>query len=98
MSVSWTETATDQLRAIHVYLARSSLGYANALASRIIARTEELDGQPRFGFEVPEYCDEVIREIYEHPYRILYRIVNLKDVDVIAVIHSSRQVSPTLLG
>ncbi len=71
MSVSWTETAADQLQAIRDYLARSSPAYAQALASRIVARTEALDAQPLSGAEVPEYADPNIREVFEHPYRIL---------------------------
>jgi plasmid stabilization system protein ParE len=54
VSVTWTETATAQLQAIRDYLARSSPGYAQALAGRAVARTEALDGQPQFGAEVVE--------------------------------------------
>jgi plasmid stabilization system protein ParE len=70
MSVTWTETAAGQLQAIRDYLARSSLGYAQALAGRIVARTQALDGQPLLGAEVPEYGDPDVREVFEHPYRI----------------------------
>ena len=66
MSV-WTETAADQLQAIRNYLARSSPGYALALAERMVARTETLSDHPLSGAEVPEYGDPSIREIYEHP-------------------------------
>jgi toxin ParE1/3/4 len=97
MSVTWTETAAAQLQAIRDYLARSSPGYAQALAERIVARTEALDGQPLSGAEVPEYGDPDIREVFEHPYRILYR-VSEEDVQVIAVIHSSRRLPRTPPG
>ena len=92
---TWTETATDQLRAIRDYLARSSPGYAQAIAERIVVRTEALASQPLIGPEVPEYGDPNIREIFEHPYRILYR-VDGSDVQVVAVIHSSRRLPRTL--
>jgi plasmid stabilization system protein ParE len=65
MSVTWTETAADQLQAIRDYLARSSPSYAQALASRIVTRTETLDGQPLIGAEVPEYGDPDVREVFE---------------------------------
>lgn len=93
MSVAWAETAADQLRAVRDYLSRSSPAYAQALVNRIIARTEALDGQPRFGAEVPEYGDESIREVFEHPYRIIYRVTG-DDVQVVAVIHSARRLPP----
>jgi plasmid stabilization system protein ParE len=94
MSVSWTETATDQLHSIRDYLARSSPSYAQALAGRIVARSEALDGHPRTGAEVLEYGDPDVREVFEHPYRILYRVVG-QDVQVIGVIHSARQLPRT---
>jgi toxin ParE1/3/4 len=97
MSVTWTETAAGQVQAIRDYLARSSPGYAQALAGRIVARTQALDGQPLLGAEVPEYSDPAIREVFEHPYRILYRVVG-QDVQVIGVIHSSRRLPRTPPG
>ncbi len=94
MSVTWTQTAASQLQAIRDYLARSSPGYAQALAGRIVARTESMDGQPLLGAEVPEYGDPDIREVFEHPYRVLYRVAG-QGVQVIGVIHSSRRMPRT---
>ena len=94
MSVTWTETATDQLEAIRDYLARSSPGYAQALAGRVVVRTEALDEQPLLGAEVPEYGDPEIREVFEHPYRILYRVFG-QEVQVIGVIHAARRLPRT---
>jgi plasmid stabilization system protein ParE len=94
MSVTWTETAISQLEAIRDFLGRTSPGYAQALADRIVARTEALDGHPGIGAEVPEYEADDIREVFEHPYRILYRVVG-QDVQVIGVIHSSRRLPRT---
>ena len=54
MSVAWTETAAGQLLAIRDYLARSSPGYAQAQAGRVVARTEAVDGRPLLGVEVSE--------------------------------------------
>lgn len=94
MSVVWTATAADQLQAIRDYLARSSPGYAQALAGRIVMRAEALDGQPLSGAEVPEYGDPDIREVHEHPYRVIYRVAGA-DVQVVSIIHSSRRLPRT---
>jgi toxin ParE1/3/4 len=94
VSITWAETAADQLQAARDYLARSSPAYAQTLTERIVARTEALDGQPLVGVEVPEYGDPDIREVFEHPYRIIYR-VNGPDIQVVAVIHSSRRMPRT---
>ena len=94
MSVTWTETATAQLQGIRDYLARSSPGYAQALAGRLITRTEALASQPHFGAEVPEYGNPDIREVFEHPYRILYRVSGA-DIQIVSILHSSRQLPRT---
>lgn len=90
MSVLWTVTATNQLVAVRDFFARTSPGYAQVVAAHIIARADQLNGQPLLGAEVPEYGDPNLREVYEHPYRILYR-VDGPDVRIVAVIHSSRR-------
>lgn len=97
MSVNWSATAAAQLQAIRDYLARSSPGYAQALAERIVERTERLATEPLIGAEVREYGDETIREVFEHPYRILYR-VQAQEIQVIAVIHASRRLPRTPPG
>lgn len=97
MSVIWSELAAAQLQAARDYLARSSPGYAQALAGRIISRTDALAGRPMTGAEVPEYGDPDIREVYEHPYRVLYR-VDGSAVQVVAVLHSSRRLPRTPPG
>jgi plasmid stabilization system protein ParE len=90
MTVHWTETALGHLRAIRDYVARNSPGYAQALADRITRRTEKLASMPFFGAEVPEYADESIREVLEHPYRIIYR-VSADRVEILAVLHGARR-------
>ncbi len=97
MSVFWSETATAQLQLIRDYLARSSPGYAQALAERIVTRLESLDGRPHLGAEVAEYGDETIREVFEHPYRLLYRVAD-QDIQVVAILHASRRLPRTPPG
>lgn len=97
MSVAWTQTAADQLQAARDYLARSSPGYAQALAGRVVTRADALDGRPLSGAEVPEYGDPDIREMFEHPYRVIDRVVG-PDIQVLAVIHSSRRLPRTPPG
>lgn len=75
-------------------MARSSAGYAQALAERIVTRTETLGGHPLFGAEVPEYGDPDIREVFEHPYRIIYRVSG-PDVQIVAVLHAARRMPRT---
>lgn len=90
MNIAWTETAASQLAGIRDYVAWSSPGYGRAIASRVVSRTRILGDSPFLGSEVSEYGDPSIREIYEHPYRILYFLPG-SEVQILAVIHSSRQ-------
>jgi plasmid stabilization system protein ParE len=64
------------------------------MADRIVRRTEVLADFPLVGPEVPEYADESIRELQEHPYRIIYRVMT-NQIDVVAVIHAARRLPRT---
>jgi plasmid stabilization system protein ParE len=97
VNVHWTETALAHVMAVRDYIARDSPGYAQAMADRIVRRTEILEDIPLLGAEVPEYGDESIRELFEHPYRIVYRLLP-HQIDVIAVIHGARRMPRTLPG
>jgi plasmid stabilization system protein ParE len=97
MTVYWTQTAIDHLQAIRDHIARNSPGYAQALVDRVTRRTETLAATPMLGAAVPEYSDESIREVLEHPYRIIYR-TGTDRVDVLAVVHGARRLPRTPPG
>jgi plasmid stabilization system protein ParE len=54
----------------------------------------KLEKQPLLGAEVPEYVDADIRELFEHPYRIMYRVAG-QEIQIIGAIHSSRRLPRT---
>jgi plasmid stabilization system protein ParE len=97
MTVSWTQNAKRELRAVHDYVAQNSPRYAQGLVDRITRKTEQLAQFPQFGPEVPEYEDESIRELLEHPYRIIYR-VRQDRVEILSVVHGARQLPPDVPG
>jgi plasmid stabilization system protein ParE len=90
MNVHWTEAALADLRGIEAYIALHSERYARAMIDRILRRTEVLAQFPQIGPAVPEYEDESLRELFEHPYRIVYRVLETQ-VDVVAVVHAARR-------
>jgi plasmid stabilization system protein ParE len=96
-TVEWSDTAIAHLDAIRDYVARNSPGYAQALVDRITGRTMALAQMPLMGGEVREYGDPTIREVIEHPYRILYRVQG-EQVEVLAVIHGARRLPRTPPG
>jgi len=91
MNVHWTEAGLTDLRAAEAYVARHSPQYAYSLVERIFDRSAQLAAQPRLGSLVPEYDEETLRELFEHPYRIIYRIVSEEQIDVVAVVHAARR-------
>jgi plasmid stabilization system protein ParE len=90
MNVHWTEAALADLRAIQAYISRHSSQYATSLIERLFDRSAQLANHPRLGGVVPEYDEESLREILEHPYRIIDRILE-QQVDIVAVIHGARR-------
>ena len=97
MKVVWTRNATRELRGIHDDIAQNSLKYAQGMVDRITRRTKSLARLPQLGAQVPEYEDESIRELPEHPYRIIYRI-HKGQVQILSVVHDARPLPPEALG
>jgi plasmid stabilization system protein ParE len=91
VKVHWTDTAEEHLDAIYRYIARNSEVYARRVVDVITRRSIQIGDFPLSGRMVPEYEMDQIREVIEGPYRILYYI-QPDQVDVIAVLHASRNV------
>lgn len=89
MKVVWTRNATRELRGIHDTIAQNSREYAQGMVDRNTRRTRALARFPRWGPQVPEYEDESIRELFEHPYRIIDRIHQGR-IQVLSVVHGAR--------
>ena len=89
MNVVWSETAALNLEEIRNHLFRVDPDYDQAVVERIVSRADDLVSCPFIGAEVPEYDDDRIREIFESPYRILYRVIE-SEIRVMAVIRASR--------
>ncbi len=95
MIVFWTEAALADLAAVEAYIQRHSPQYAIGMVERVFARSESLSAQPRIGQMVPEYEDETVRELFENPYRIIYKILDQR-VDILAVVHAARRLPQNL--
>jgi toxin ParE1/3/4 len=91
MRVHWTETAENNLHAIHGYIAQNSPEYANRMVDRLTTRSQQIADFPLSGRRVPEYDADQIREVIEGPYRIIYHI-SPDQIDVLCVIHSAMHI------
>ena len=64
---------------------------ARRLFEGVLRRTNPLETFPRLGRVVPEYGDELRRELIHPPYRILYDLSPAeRKILIVAVVHSAR--------
>ncbi|MBN1531820.1 MAG: type II toxin-antitoxin system RelE/ParE family toxin [Spirochaetes bacterium] len=89
--VRWTEKSVSDLYAIHEFISKNSAVYASRIVHSIIKSTDVLHTQPFLGRVVPEFDDDSIREIINKDYRIVYRVVNERDVEILIVFHGRRE-------
>jgi toxin ParE1/3/4 len=90
VKIVWTEFALEDLKSIHGYISKDSKIYADRFIEKLISRVDQLENNPESGRIVPEFNIEIIRELIEGNYRIIYRI-NSDFVGIVRVHHSARQ-------
>ena len=73
MKVVWTATAKQNLRTIHDYIAQTSPAYAKRMVDRLTSRSKQIGVFPLSGRIVPEFEVGQIREVFQHPFRIIYQ-------------------------
>ena len=93
MKVVWTAEALVHLKQIRDYIATDSQYWAAREIEKILAHERTIGEFPKLGRIVPEYEDEMIREVFEDDYRIVYRIVSDAQIDVLGVIHGARKLT-----
>jgi addiction module RelE/StbE family toxin len=89
VKIIWTEFAIEDLRSIHEYISKDSKVYADRVIDKIITRVDQLESFPKSGRVVPEFDNEVIRELIQGNYRIIYKIATTQ-ISVIRIHHSAR--------
>jgi plasmid stabilization system protein ParE len=89
MRIVWTEKAEKQLDQIFEYIASDSSLYAHRTVGQIIEETESISPHPGKGRKVPEYQQDNIREVFHHPYRIIYLLKD-ETIEILSVIHGAR--------
>ncbi|NBC84533.1 MAG: type II toxin-antitoxin system mRNA interferase toxin, RelE/StbE family [Bacteroidetes bacterium] len=86
----WTELSTEDLKEIFDYIAKDSSRYASITVNKIYNRAQDIIDNPYVGRVVPEINIKVIREVISGNYRIVYKIINDFQVDILRVYHSAR--------
>jgi plasmid stabilization system protein ParE len=86
--VRWTPQSVSVVDQIAEYIAKDSSVYASIQTERFFEAVKILKDQIRAGRIAPEIGDETIREIIIGYYRIIYRVVNDDQADILTVHHS----------
>lgn len=86
--IEWSEFAIADLHSIHEYISEDSAFYADKLIDKIAGRINQLKIFPQSGRIVPELNNEMIRELIEGRYRIVYKIME-DQVVIVRIFHSA---------
>ncbi len=95
MKLHWTPEARVQLKAIEAYIAQDSPAAARRTVTRLVQRARQAGEFPRSGRQVPEHHRDDLRELPEHPYRIIYRIRS-EQIDIVTIWHVRRLLPASL--
>ena len=88
--IKWTEKASSHLQTIHDCIAKDSNTYATRFIISLINATTTLKTMPWIGRIVPELKSYGFREVIYRNYRIVYRIAGDENIEILSVLHSSR--------
>lgn len=89
--ITFTLGARDDLHQLHEYLAQTSPAYAERLLDKIISRVDALHDFPKMGRTLPEAPgDELLRELLESSYRIIYELLPNDRILILKIHHTSR--------
>lgn len=90
VQIRWTRLALLDLKGIYDYIAKDSRKYAKLEVIKIKTRTKILKTRPLIGKEVIEKDDIRVRELIEGNYRIIYKIIDNDQIDILTIHHSAR--------
>ena len=90
VKIVWTELSIQDLKSIFDFIAENSDRYAAITTNRIYKKVQVLTDNPLSGRIVVEFNEKSVRELVEGNYRIIYRLKNKSQVDILRVYHSAR--------
>lgn len=93
--IHWTDAALDNLDAIFDLIAKDAPAFAQSFILEIMDSVDRLELFPKSGRKIPEDDSDRFREVIFQGYRIMYCIINKQHIDIIGVIHGSRDLSQT---
>jgi toxin ParE1/3/4 len=89
VNVRWTDKAENRLHETYKRIAQDSPFYARQTVLNIVKRTHILQTMPKIGRIVPEFSREDVREIFHKNYRIVYKILDEMQIDILTVAYGT---------
>ncbi len=86
----WTKLSIEDLKEIFDYIAKDSNRYALITINKIYDQAQSIIKNPYIGRVVPEMNVKIIRAVFSGNYRIVYKIINEDQVDILRIYHSAR--------
>ena len=93
VKIRWTDFALENLIAIGDYIEKDSYFYAQRVVNNLFNSVDILEQHPFAGRVVPEFNNKNIRELIRGSYRVVYKIINEINIDIITIHHSARLLS-----
>ncbi len=90
VEIIWTELAIEDLESIHPIFQKDSKVYADRQVDKIIDRVDQIGNIPKSGSVVPEFNSELIRDLIEGNYRIIYKINSL-NIGIVRIHYAAKQ-------
>lgn len=90
VEVNWTPQAIQDMDDIAKFIAINSTKYAKIQVSRFFEEVTVLEKFPKTGRIVPEFNKPSIRELILGNYRLVYKIISTKKIDILSIHHSAR--------
>jgi len=87
--IIWSPEALVDLEAIGEFIARDSEYYAQSTVQKIFESSQSLIEYPKAGRIVPEFGNDLIRELFVFQYRIIYEISE-NEIHILTIIHGKR--------
>jgi addiction module RelE/StbE family toxin len=88
--VIWSPRSLRDIEDIAGHISKDSLQYAEEQVKQFFNKEKVLQKHPLFGRMVPELKIFAIRQILCGHYRIIYEIINRRQIGIITVHHQSR--------
>lgn len=88
--LNWTEQAAIDLKNIFDYISNDSKSYATRHITNIRSKCSVLRTNPKVGRVVPEFGIQNLRELIFGNYRIIYKIIDSEQIDILTIFHAAR--------